>query len=162
MEMSIIIPCYNEQEVLHLYYEEMKKIMDSMSFLSFELIFVDDGSKDNTLNILKELHEKDNRCKYISFSRNYGKEAAMYAGFKHAKGDYTAVMDADLQDPPTLLPKMYQILQEEDYDCVATRRATRTGEKRFRSFLSKKFYKVINKYQSKYDYIFRPKVLRRR
>lgn len=145
MEMSIIIPCYNEQEVLNLYYDEMKKIMDSMSDLSFELIFVDDGSKDNTLSILKELHEKDYRCKYISFSRNYGKEAAMYAGFKHAKGDYTAVMDADLQDPPTLLPKMYQILQEEDYDCVATRRATRTGENRFRSFLSKKFYKVINK-----------------
>lgn len=145
MEISVVIPCYNEQEVLNLYYKEMKKVMDSMNKVSFELIFVDDGSSDNTLNILKELHKKDCRCKYISFSRNYGKEAAMYAGFKHSTGAFTAVMDADLQDPPTLLPKMYKILKEEDYDCVATRRRTRTGEKRIRSFLSKEFYKVMNK-----------------
>ena len=145
MEISVVIPCYNEQEVLNLYYDEMKKVMNLMKNVSFEFIFVDDGSSDNTLNILKELHKNDCRCKYISFSRNYGKEAAMYAGFKHSKGNYTAVMDADLQDPPTLIPEMYKILKNEDYDCVATRRSTRTGENKIRSFLSKEFYKVINK-----------------
>lgn len=145
MKISIVVPCYNEQEVLMLHYEEMKKVMKIMKDVSFEIIYIDDGSSDNTLNILKDLHRIDTRCKYISFSRNYGKESAMYAGLEHSQGDYVAIMDADLQDPPTLLPKMYKILEEEDYDCVATRRADRKGEARIRSYLSEKFYKIINK-----------------
>ena len=144
-KISIIIPCFNEEEALPIYYAEMKKVMDSMKKqTSFELLFVDDGSSDRTYEIMKELHRKDGRCQYLSFSRNFGKEAAIYAGLKHASGDYVATMDVDLQDPPGLLPEMYRILKEEPYDSVATRRATRTGEPKIRSFLSETFYKFIN------------------
>ena len=145
-KISIIIPCFNEEEALPIYYTEMKKIMDNMKKQTdFELIFVDDGSSDRTYEIMKELHRKDGRCQYLSFSRNFGKEAAIYAGLQNAGGNYAAIMDVDLQDPPSLLPEMYRILKEEPYDSVATRRSTRKGEPKIRSFLSKEFYNVINK-----------------
>ena len=145
-KISIIIPCFNEEEALPIYYAEMKKVMDSMKKqTSFELLFVDDGSSDRTYEIMKDLHRKDGRCQYLSFSRNFGKEAAIYAGLQNASGDYAAIMDVDLQDPPSLLPNMYRILKEESYDSVATRRSTRMGESKIRSFLSKEFYNVINK-----------------
>lgn len=144
-KITVVIPCFNEEDALMIYYWEMEKVMEEMKEAEFELLFVDDGSVDHSLAIMKKLHEKDKRCRYLSFSRNFGKEAAIYAGLKNAKGDYVAVMDVDLQDPPALLPKMYRILQEEDFDNVATKRAGRAGEPRIRSFLSESFYKFINK-----------------
>ena len=128
-----------------IYYKEMCRVMDEMKDVVFELIFVDDGSSDATLGIMKDLNEKDSRCRYLSFSRNFGKEAAMYAGFCNAGGDYVAVMDADLQDPPSLLPKMYAMLQSGTCDCVAARRSSREGEGKIKSFLSNAFYGVINR-----------------
>ncbi len=116
-----------------------------MSELETELLFVDDGSTDRTLRVMKDLHILDARCQFLSFSRNFGKEAAIYAGLRNATGDYVAVMDVDLQDPPHMLPQMYKILEQEGYDSVATKRSTRTGEPRIRSFLSESFYKFINK-----------------
>ncbi len=142
--ISIVVPCFNEEEALPVYYREMSKIMERMPDVEFELIFVDDGSSDGTLQLLKDLNKTDIRCRYLSFSRNFGKEAALYAGLRSAQGDYVATMDVDLQDPPGLLPEMYRIIQEENYDSVATRRSTRTGEPRIRSFLSESFYKFIN------------------
>lgn len=144
-KISIVVPCYNEEEVLDAYYAEIKKIMEFMKDIEFEIIFVDDGSKDNTLTVAKKLNQMDSRCKYISFSRNFGKESAMFAGLKNADGDFVAIMDADLQDPPALLPEMYRILKEEDYDNVATRRVNRAGEPVIRSLLSRAFYKLVNK-----------------
>lgn len=144
-KLTVIVPCFNEEEALPIYYKEMCKIMSQMNTLETELLFVDDGSADRTLAVIKELHMIDSRCHYLSFSRNFGKEAAIYAGLKYAQGDYTAVMDVDLQDPPALLPEMYRILEEENYDSVATKRSTRTGEPRLRSFLSDSFYRLINK-----------------
>lgn len=144
--ISVVIPCWNEEDAIPIYYAEMSQVMKTLGQEAhFELIFVDDGSTDKTLKIIKGLNEKDPCCKYLSFSRNFGKEAAIYAGLKAAEGDYVAVMDVDLQDPPRLLPEMYHILREEDYDSVATKRSTRTGEPKIRSFLSKNFYKLINK-----------------
>ena len=142
--ISVIVPCWNEEEALPIYYREMCRVMEGMR-AGFELIFVDDGSTDATLQLMQELSQKDGRCRYLSFSRNFGKEAAIYAGLEHASGDYVAVMDVDLQDPPSLLPEMYRILREQPYDSVAARRVTRTGEPRLRSFLSKRFYRVINR-----------------
>lgn len=144
-KISIVIPCYNEQEAIPLYYQEMQKVMAGMREVSFELIFVDDGSTDTTLEHMRQLANQDKRCRYLSFSRNFGKEAAIYAGLSSATGDFVAVMDVDLQDPPALLPEMYRLLLSDDCDCVATRRGDRTGESGFRSFLSEAFYKVINK-----------------
>lgn len=144
-KMTVIVPCFNEEEALPIYYKEMCKVMNRMKEVELELLFVDDGSSDHTLSVMKDLHMLDARCSYLSFSRNFGKEAAIYAGLKHAVGDYVAVMDVDLQDPPELLPEMYRILEEEGYGSVATKRSTRTGEPKFRSFLSESFYKVINK-----------------
>lgn len=144
-KISVIIPCYNEEEALCVYYHEMKQVMEEMDEVEFELLFIDDGSKDRTLDILKEMNAKDDRCKFYSFSRNFGKEAAMYAGLSHASGDYAAIMDVDLQDPPALLPQMYDILKTGEYDCVATKRSTREGEPMIRSFLSESFYRFINK-----------------
>lgn len=143
-KISVVVPCYNEEEALPVYYKEMCRVMEKMKEVVFELIFVDDGSSDATLRIMKDLNEKDSRCRYLSFSRNFGKEAAIYAGLKASDGDYVALMDVDLQDPPALLPEMYEILQEDGYDNVATKRATRTGEPRIRSFLSESFYKFVN------------------
>lgn len=148
MVISCVIPCYNEEASLPYFYDEITRVVKNMKLggdLDFELIFVNDGSKDNTLNVLKEFARIDSQVKYISFSRNFGKEAAMYAGLQKSTGDYVAVMDADMQDPPSLLPEMYQILQTEDYDNVATRRVTREGEPPIRSFFARMFYKIINK-----------------
>lgn len=144
-KLTVIIPCFNEEEALPIYYQEMSKVMAEMPELETELLFVDDGSTDRTLRVMKDLHILDARCQYLSFSRNFGKEAAIYAGLRNATGDYVAVMDVDLQDPPHMLPQMYKILEQEEYDSVATKRSTRTGEPRIRSFLSESFYKFINK-----------------
>lgn len=144
MKISVIVPCYNEQESVVLFYEEMTRVASQMDN-DFEFVFVNDGSKDRTLEIVKELAEKDDRVKYVSFSRNFGKEAAIYAGFSHACGDYVVMMDADLQDPPALLPEMLRAIQEEGYDSVATRRVTRKGEPPIRSFFARRFYKLINR-----------------
>lgn len=142
--ISIIVPCYNEQEVLYIFYNELMKVFDNMEYC-YELILVNDGSGDGTLGVIQELARKDNNIIYISFSRNFGKEAAMYAGFCNARGDYVAVMDADMQDPPSLLPQMIEILTNGGYDSVAARRADRKGEPPVRSWFAKKFYQVINK-----------------
>ena len=138
---SVFTPTYNRANTIGRTYEYLCK----QTLRSFEWIIVDDGSTDGTLSVMKDLHELDDRCRYLSFSRNFGKEAAIYAGLQNATGDYVALMDVDLQDPPQLLPKMYRILEEEGYDSVATKRSTRTGEPRIRSFLSESFYKLINK-----------------
>lgn len=143
--ISVIVPCYNEQEVLRLFYDEISSVAGKMSAYDFEFIFVNDGSRDNTLNICKELAAKDERVKYISFSRNFGKEAGIYAGFEKAKGDLVCMMDADLQDPPSLLPEMVKVIEEDGYDSVATRRVTRKGEPPIRSFFAGMFYKLMNK-----------------
>lgn len=144
-KISIVVPCYNEQESLPLFYKEIKKIEKKMSYLEFEYIFVNDGSRDSTLDILRNFSEGDKKVRYISFSRNFGKEAAMLAGLEYSGGDYVTVMDADLQDPPALLEDMYKGIVEEGYDCVGTRRVTRKGEPPIRSFFARMFYKIINK-----------------
>lgn len=143
--ISIIVPCFNEQEAIEIFHTETAKVLEGIEGYDFEILYVDDGSKDKTLEILRNLSAKDSHARYISFSRNFGKEAAMYAGFCNAKGDYVTIMDADLQDPPSLLPEMVKILETEDYDSVAARRSDRKGEAKFKSFLSKRFYAVINK-----------------
>lgn len=148
MLLSIIVPCYNEQESLPLFYREITRVAGEMKEshnANFEFIFVDDGSRDNTLAIARELHRQDERVRYISFSRNFGKEAGILAGLQAAKGDYVAMMDADLQDPPALLPQMLDALLYEDYYCAATRRTNRKGEPPIRSFFARMFYKLINK-----------------
>ena len=144
-KISIIVPCYNEEEALPLFYKEITKIAKKMKKIDFEILLINDGSKDQTLEIARSLSKKDQRVRYVSFSRNFGKEAAMYAGLEYATGDYVAVMDADLQDPPELLEEMYRLIQEEGYDCVGTRRVTRKGEPPIRSFFARCFYKIINK-----------------
>ena len=143
--ISLIVPCYNEEPSLPYFWEQTAAVMAKMDYLDFEVIFVNDGSKDKTLEVLRSLAEADSRVKYISFSRNFGKEAAMFAGLEHAKGDYAAVMDADLQDPPALLEQMYHAVTQEGYDSAATRRVTRKGEPAIRSFFARMFYRIINK-----------------
>ena len=149
--ISIVVPCYNEEEALPLYYGAMLPVLENLRAQGAEadFVFVDDGSSDGTLRVLRDLREKDGRCGYVSFSRNFGKEAAMYAGLQHAKGDYIAVMDADLQDPPEMLPEMFQILEgsteDDPVDCVATRRTDRKGEPPIRSFFARCFYRLINR-----------------
>ena len=145
MKISLIVPCYNEEEALEYFYEEVTKVTEEIKNYEFEFLFIDDGSKDRTLEVIQQLAEKDERVVYHSFSRNFGKEAAMYAGFCNATGDYVAVMDADLQDPPKLLPQMLEILESGEYDSVATRRVDRAGEPPIRSFFARMFYRVINK-----------------
>lgn len=142
--ISIIVPCFNEEEALPIFYDEITKVFKKVKE-DYEIILVNDGSKDNTLNIIESLAKKDKHIMYLSFSRNFGKEAAMYAGLCNAKGDYVGFMDADMQDPPSLLPEMLEKLKNEDYDSVATRRVTRTGESKVRSWFARKFYKIINK-----------------
>jgi len=143
--LSVIISCYNEEESLPLFYKEINKVSKKMKYLDFEFIFVNDGSKDKTLEVMKKLYAKDKRVRYVSLSRNFGKESAMYAGLEHSRGDYVTLMDADLQDPPSLLEEMYRLIDEEGYDCVGTRRVTRKGEPPIRSFFARMFYKIINK-----------------
>lgn len=143
-KISVIVSCYNEEESLPLFYKEINKVMEKMAGKEFELVFVNDGSSDKTLDVIKSLREKDTRIRYVSFSRNFGKEAAMLAGLDYATGDYITLMDADLQDPPRLLPTMLEYIND-GYDCVGTRRVTRKGEPPIRSFFARMFYKLINK-----------------
>lgn len=143
--LSIIVSCYNEEKAIPLFYEEIDKISKKMDNLNFEFIFVNDGSSDETLNVVKELRKKDERVRFVSFSRNFGKEAAMYAGLEASRGDFVTLMDADLQDPPYMLEKMYNLIINDGYDCVGTRRVTRKGEPKIRSFFARKFYRIINK-----------------
>lgn len=143
--ISLIIPCYNEEQALPVLYEALHRAAAGIAGHAFEFLFVDDGSRDGTLDLLKELAAKDGRVTYFSFSRNFGKEAAMYAGFCNAHGDYVAVMDADMQDPPELLKDMLAYLETGEYDCVATRRVSRKGEPPIRSLFAKMFYKIINR-----------------
>ena len=144
-KISIVVPMYNEQEALDILYRELKRVTETIPEHEFEYLFVNDGSKDATLDEIKKLAEQDARVRYVSFSRNFGKEAAMYAGLKSASGDYVALMDADLQDPPALLPQMIQMIESGECDNVATRRVNRKGEPLIRSFFAKCFYKVMRK-----------------
>ena len=146
--LTAIVPCYNEEAALPYFLPEIQKTADKLFAayaLEMEFIFINDGSQDGTLELLRTYAEADERVRYISFSRNFGKEAAMFAGFQNARGDYAAVMDADLQDPPSLLPEMYELLRTGDYDSVATRRVDRKGEPPIRSFFARCFYKLINR-----------------
>lgn len=144
-EISIVVPCYNEEASLPLFYREITRVAAEMDYADFEFVFIDDGSEDNTLPTLRRLAAADRRVRFVSFSRNFGKEAGMLAGLEAATGDYIALMDADLQDPPALLPELYKAVTEEGYDCAATRRTTREGEPPIRSFCARMFYKIINK-----------------
>ena len=143
-KISLVVPCYNEEEVIKIFYDEIQKIKKDFEEVFFEIIFVNDGSKDKTLDLMRELSKNDD-VRYVSFSRNFGKEAAMYAGLEASTGDYVAIMDVDLQDPPALLKEMYEILESKEYDSVATRRVTRKGEPIIRSFFARLYYKIINK-----------------
>ncbi len=144
MKLSLIVPCYNEEASLPIFYQETTRVMSSLP-VDYELLFINDGSKDKTLILMREFAENDKHVRYISFSRNFGKEAAMYAGFCNAGGDYVAVMDCDMQDPPGLIPKMLEILETGEYDSVATRRASRKGEPPIRSWFARRFYRIINR-----------------
>lgn len=144
MDISIIVPCYNEEASIPLFYKEATRVLQSLG-RTYEIVFVNDGSSDKTLATVRQLSQQDPHISFLSFSRNFGKESAMLAGLCNVDGDYVAVMDADLQDPPSLLPQMLSILETEDYDCVATRRATRKGEPPVRSWFAHHFYKIINK-----------------
>ncbi len=146
--ITVIVPCYNEEETIPFFLEEIEKVYHQMTQqydIDMEYLFVDDGSKDKTLSVLEKSAESNPRVSYISFSRNFGKEAAMYAGLENSTGDYTVIIDADLQDPPELMSKMYGILKTEDYDCVGSRRFTRTGEPKIRSWFAKSFYKIMGR-----------------
>jgi len=142
--VSIIAPCLNEEDAIPYFYDEIIRVFNQLKNLNLEILFIDDGSTDNTLEVLKEYNKKDKHVRFISFSRNFGKEAAIFAGLENARGDYVVTIDVDLQDPPALLPEMYKYICE-GYDCVATRRITRKGEPVIRSFFARKFYKIINK-----------------
>ena len=146
--ISVVVPCYNEQEVLPLFYDEIIRVSDEMSEkygrLEFEFLFVNDGSKDKTLDILRELALKDERVRYVSFSRNFGKEAGIFAGIENARGDYVVTLDADLQHPPKLIPQMYEYVTSGEFDCAATRRISREGDSKVLSFFARTFYKLIN------------------
>ena len=141
--ISIVVPCFNEEEAIPIFYEETSKVLKSMNLDSYEFVFVDDGSKDRTLEVLHELTKKDTSVHFVSFSRNFGKEASLYAGLSRANGKYVAVMDVDLQDPPSLLPQMLDAIIKEGYDCAATRRSTRKNQPPVRSFFARKFYKIM-------------------
>ena len=143
-KLTLIVPCFNEQEALPFFYKEAISVLKNLNY-EYELLFINDGSKDKTLNILKDFADRDACVKYISFSRNFGKEAAMYAGFCNATGDYVAIMDADMQDPPDLLPEMLKLIESGEYDSVATRRVSREGEPPIRSWFARRFYSLINK-----------------
>ncbi len=147
--ISVIVPCFNEEQAIPIFYKEITEtaagFKKEFPETEFEYIFIDDGSEDRTLPILKELRERDERVRFISFSRNFGKEAGIFAGLEHAKGDYTVIMDVDLQDPPSLLPDMYRAVTREGYDSAATRRVSREGEPVIRSFFARLFYRIINR-----------------
>lgn len=145
--LSMIVPCYNEQETLNDFYQEIYKARETLSAMDccLEAVFVDDGSTDKTLEKIKALSQENSWIKYISFTRNFGKEAAIYAGLTHARGDFVGLMDVDLQDPPSLIPHMLRILREGEYDCAATRRSDRKGEPMIRSFFARAFYKLMRR-----------------
>ena len=147
--LSIVVPCYNEQEVLPLFYDKITEVMTGMKSehpeLDYEVVFINDGSKDKTLEGLRKYARMDERIRYISFSRNFGKEAGMFAGLEASKGDYVVVMDADLQHPPEFLPQMYEYVSSGEYDCATTRRVDRDGESKVRSWFARKFYQIMNK-----------------
>lgn len=143
--LTVIVPCYNEEESLPLFYEEIIKLDKIITDIKFSFLFVDDGSSDNTLNILKDLHITDERVRYLSFSKNFGKESAIYAALENSKGDFLVLIDADLQHPPALIPEMLNSVRNGGYDCAATCRITRDGEPHIRSLFAKCFYKIINK-----------------
>ncbi len=146
--ITVVVPCYNEQEVLPLFYDKIREVMDGMMQkyeIDYELLFIDDGSKDKTLETLRGYAKENTKVRYISFSRNFGKEAGIYAGLENAKGDYVVVIDADLQHPPQFIPQMYEIVTQGDYDCATTRRVSRKGESKVRSWFARKFYKIMNK-----------------
>lgn len=143
--ISVVVPCYNESEALPKFMEVLNRIVTEMSYADFQVVLVNDGSKDDTLEVMKRLAQGNDIVKYVSFSRNFGKEAAMYAGLAHADGDYVAIMDADLQDPPEFLKEMYHAVTEEGYDCAAARRVTRKGEPPVRSFFARMFYRLMAK-----------------
>lgn len=143
--VTLIIPCYNEEASLPLFYKEVCRVFSLLPDYEMTLLLINDGSRDGTLSLMRQLSAEDERVKYLSFSRNFGKEAAMYAGFCNADSDYVAVMDADMQDPPQLLPQMLSLLESGEYDSVATRRVTRDGEPPIRSFFARMFYKIINR-----------------
>lgn len=142
--ISIVVPCYNEEEAIPLFYKELQKVLKKLP-VEPEVWFVNDGSRDGSLAQMKKLRGKDSSVHYLSFSRNFGKEAALYAGLEAVTGDYIAVMDVDLQDPPALLPEMLETLETGEFDCVATRRVTRKGEPKLRSFFARRFYSLINR-----------------
>lgn len=142
--VSLIVPCYNEQDNVKAFYEKVNEVFQELPY-DLEILYVDDGSKDETLERIKEIADKDDQVNYLAFSRNFGKEAAMYAGFCNVTGDFVAVMDVDLQDPPELLPEMLSLLSEGEYDSVATRRVNRIGEPPIRSFFARAFYRLINR-----------------
>ena len=144
-KISFVVPCYNEQDTITFFYKEICKAFKQIPEITMELIFVDDGSHDSTLKIINKISKENDNVKYISFSRNFGKEAALIAGLKHATGDYVGVIDVDLQDPPTLINEMYKILKTKECDCVATKRVDRNNEPLIRSFFARLFYKLINK-----------------
>ena len=144
-KISVAVPCYNEEPALEPFFAAVSAVAEQMPEVAFEFLFIDDGSRDRTLEKMQELAQRDSRVKYISFSRNFGKEAGIYAGLENATGDYVVVMDADLQDPPALLPEMYRSIRQEGYDCVGSRRVTRKGEPPIRSLFARLFYKLINR-----------------
>ena len=146
--LTLVVPAYNEEETIPVFYKEAKRVEKELSSVEVEYLFIDDGSKDRTMDMLRELAGEDERVHYVSFSRNFGKEAAIYAGLENASGNYVAILDADLQDPPSLLPQMLQIVTEEDYDCVGTRRVNRKGEPPIRSFFARMFYRLMNRISS--------------
>lgn len=147
--LTVIVPCYNEEEAIPYFYDEMLRVISQFNKvypeLEFEMLFIDDGSTDRTIEVVKKLREKDKRIRFVSFSRNFGKEAGIYAGLEKSRGDYVVIMDADLQDPPSLLMDMYEAIVKEGYDSAATRRVTRKGEPPIRSFFARAFYRLINK-----------------
>lgn len=144
-KLTMVVPAYNEEEALPIFYAEALRVEKELPGVEIEYLFIDDGSSDGTLEVLRDLHKKDARVRYVSFSRNFGKEAAIYAGLQNAAGDYVAILDADLQDPPALLPEMLQAIEEEGYDCVGSRRVTRKGEPPIRSFFARMFYHIMKK-----------------
>ena len=151
-DLSLVVPCYNEEETVGIFYDEAMKTVSSLisssEISSYEFIFIDDGSKDNTLEEIKKLRSKDSNVHFVSFSRNFGKEAGLFAGLEKSRGRYTAVMDVDLQDPPHLIPQMLKAIRDENYSCAATRRTNRTGEPIIKSFFSNLFYKIMGKMTS--------------
>lgn len=147
-KLSLVVPAYNEEEALPIFYREARKVEEQLPQVEIEYLFVDDGSVDGTMDVIRRLHEEDPGVHYVSFSRNFGKEAAIYAGLENAAGDYVAILDADLQDPPALLPEMLRIVTEEGYDCVGSRRVSRKGEPPIRSWFARMFYRIMNRISS--------------